>query len=154
MVLSCARQFEHVHTGGCGGDQCLTRKAQFAQLLNMVMRDKERRKLITNAKVQRLGSCLIIRATTNTKEMTNWPPIFTTSRLRWTLLYKKHVPQNILSRQRHRWMSSLLKVIISHHLKKKPQYCAHKPPCLIRLIKGGESPFIFHTAQKWSICVL
>lgn len=49
------------------------------------MRDKERRKLITNAKVQRLGPRLIIRATTNTKEMTNRPPIFTTSRQRWTL---------------------------------------------------------------------
>lgn len=40
----------------------------------MVMRDKERRKLITNAKVQRPGARLIIRAATNTKEMTNWPP--------------------------------------------------------------------------------
>lgn len=51
----------------------------------MVMRDKERRKLITNAKVQRLGPRLIIRATTNTKEMTNRPPIFTTGRQGWTL---------------------------------------------------------------------
>lgn len=34
----------------------------------------ERRKLITDAKVQRLGLRLIIRATTDTKEMTNWPP--------------------------------------------------------------------------------
>lgn len=37
----------------------------------MLMRDKARRELITDARVQRLGERLIIRAASGTKEMTN-----------------------------------------------------------------------------------
>lgn len=73
-----------IHDGVGGRDQHLTREAQFCPLVKYGDESWRGGELITDAKVQRLGPCLIIRAATNTKEMTNWPSLaFSVSRQRW-----------------------------------------------------------------------